>query len=36
MRSKVMLFDLFHLGGHPRHPSFVFLLMGKRVLLVVP
>jgi hypothetical protein len=25
-----MLFALFHLGGHPMHPSSVLPLLGKR------
>jgi hypothetical protein len=30
MSSLVMFFALFHLGGHPRHPSLVLSLLGKR------
>jgi hypothetical protein len=30
MNSKVMFFSLFHLGGHPRYPSLVLSLLGKR------
>jgi hypothetical protein len=30
MSPKVMVFVLFHLSGHPRHPSLVLSLMVKR------
>jgi hypothetical protein len=36
MSSEVMFFSSFHLGGHPRHPSPMLSLLGKRVLSMVP